>query len=78
MLSEYEGEKKEILERMNWRNVLGFIVGRFSTKQVGQLRVSEGAQGIAAKALTQPAGAWEGEKMHGKTPLMEKRRKVYS
>jgi hypothetical protein len=30
MSSEYEGERRN--QRMDWRNVLGFIVGRFYTK----------------------------------------------
>lgn len=41
-------KEKRKWERMDWRNALGFIVGQFYTKQIGQLKVSEGVQGIAA------------------------------
>lgn len=48
---------------MDWRKVLGFIVGRFYTKQVGQLKVTEGVKGIAAKVLAQPASGWNDGKV---------------
>lgn len=46
MLSEDGGERE--WERTDWRKALGFTVGQFYTKQIGQLKVSEGVQGIAA------------------------------